>query len=529
MDAQDCAIDGHRVVWAEDLYGDYDIFMYDLSECSTYCITYKAPGDQRNPDISGDLIVWQDNRWGDWDIYGWNLSDPYEFVVCWQTRDEVEPVVSGNMVVWAEEHASTGYDVYRKDLSDDMNPKVVVCQEVGNQWHPQIDGETIVWEDFRNGDGDIYGYDLTSQTEFHVYVGSQDQVRPDVSGSWVVWANNDTQNGRWGIYGTDLAEFPGGTIYTMADEPGSDQTYPAISGDKVVWHDNRTGNWDIYGGDLTAHSTFIIQATVSDERMPAVSDNFVVWHSGYSSLCASVFGMALGVLPWKQASPVDFEYYYPEDTAITDQYEGVVFSSPGAGLPSLIARSDATSSSQFALKGASTGEFGPSKLRMDFAEPQEKVTFALGNGADFYTIFAYDPDGDLIITRLRDIVGDEVYYNVEVRSHKKNIKSIEVHAKHNYMLAIDDVRFHLPEISYPECWDYPTQCHGDCDNTGDVKGSDFLALTNSWYKVYPDAHYNPCADFDRNGEVKASDFLILKTNWYKTVAPDCLPGGTWPP
>lgn len=81
----------------------------------------------------------------------------------------------------------------------------------------------------------------------------------------------------------------------------------------------------------------------------------------------------------------------------------------------------------------------------------------------------------------------------------------------------------------PACWDYLTQCHGDSDNTGDVKGSDFNALKQSWYKCYPHALYNPCADFDRGGCVKGSDFNTLKQNWYKSVASDCPPGGTWPP
>jgi hypothetical protein len=80
----------------------------------------------------------------------------------------------------------------------------------------------------------------------------------------------------------------------------------------------------------------------------------------------------------------------------------------------------------------------------------------------------------------------------------------------------------------PTCWD-ETQCHGDADATGDVKGSDFLALKNSWYKCYPDQAYNPCADFDRSGCVKGSDFLILKNHWYQTVPADCAIGGTWPP
>jgi len=81
----------------------------------------------------------------------------------------------------------------------------------------------------------------------------------------------------------------------------------------------------------------------------------------------------------------------------------------------------------------------------------------------------------------------------------------------------------------PACWNWPTQCHGDTDNDGEVKGSDFLALKTSWYKCHPDADYDPCADFDRDGCVKGSDFLILKSNWYKPVPADCPPGGTWPP
>ncbi|MHC4622955.1 MAG: hypothetical protein ACYS4W_03540 [Planctomycetota bacterium] len=88
----------------------------------------------------------------------------------------------------------------------------------------------------------------------------------------------------------------------------------------------------------------------------------------------------------------------------------------------------------------------------------------------------------------------------------------------------DDIRLYLPERTWPSCWEWPTQCHGDADNSGDVKGADFLKLKNSWYKVYPEPGWDPCADFDRTGEVKGSDFLILKSNWYQTVPADCTPG-----
>ncbi|MHC4621448.1 MAG: dockerin type I domain-containing protein [Planctomycetota bacterium] len=75
----------------------------------------------------------------------------------------------------------------------------------------------------------------------------------------------------------------------------------------------------------------------------------------------------------------------------------------------------------------------------------------------------------------------------------------------------------------PDCWSSPTQCHGDTDNDGNVKGSDFLALKNSWYACDADPNYDPCADFDRDGCVKGSDFLILKSNWYQTVEANCPP------
>jgi len=81
----------------------------------------------------------------------------------------------------------------------------------------------------------------------------------------------------------------------------------------------------------------------------------------------------------------------------------------------------------------------------------------------------------------------------------------------------------------PACWGYLSQCHGDSDDSGDVKGSDFLALKASWYKCYGDDGYDPCADFDRDGCVKGSDFLILKGNWYQAVEPNCPTGGIWPP
>lgn len=77
------------------------------------------------------------------------------------------------------------------------------------------------------------------------------------------------------------------------------------------------------------------------------------------------------------------------------------------------------------------------------------------------------------------------------------------------------------EFYFPLSWNCRSQCHGDADCDGSVKGPDFLALKDAWHTSYGDPNYNPCADFDRNGRVGASDLLILRQRWYKTVPDDC--------
>jgi TolB protein len=69
---------------------------------------------------------------------------------------------------------------------------------------PAIDGNLVVWADSRNGNHDIYGYDLAKGVEFPIYVGPGDQYFPAVSGNLVVWESD--LNGNVNIYGTYVPE-----------------------------------------------------------------------------------------------------------------------------------------------------------------------------------------------------------------------------------------------------------------------------------------------------------------------------------
>jgi hypothetical protein len=78
--------------------------------------------------------------------------------------------------------------------------------------------------------------------------------------------------------------------------------------------------------------------------------------------------------------------------------------------------------------------------------------------------------------------------------------------------------------AYPLAWDRGRQCHGDAVDTGTVDLDDFFALKDSYLKGYPNAAYDPNADFNRSGTVDLDDFFILKDNYLKTVPSDCTAG-----
>jgi hypothetical protein len=77
------------------------------------------------------------------------------------------------------------------------------------------------------------------------------------------------------------------------------------------------------------------------------------------------------------------------------------------------------------------------------------------------------------------------------------------------------------ERSVSNCWDCPTQCHGDADCSGYVDATDLNILVAAWNTHYGDANYNPCADFDRDGDVDTTDYQILQTAWHTYPTANC--------
>lgn len=178
-----------------------------------------AVGAQTHPviarDATGTFVVWQDKRSGTWDIYGAAIVtdgaghwSAVEFPVCTQAKSQTFPSTDGSTIVW-QDYRNGGWDIYGAAITG-APPSVSVtpmgdpiCAAYAAQTHPQVSGHLVVWQDDREAflgyGADIWADDLASVTEFPIVVNAGDQVLPSLSSGTVLW--EDTRNGNSDVYG----------------------------------------------------------------------------------------------------------------------------------------------------------------------------------------------------------------------------------------------------------------------------------------------------------------------------------------
>lgn len=159
-----------------------------------------------------------------------------------------------------------------------------------DQRYPDIYGNRIVWQDYRNGNWDIYILDLSNKKETYTTNG-KDQIHPDIYADRVVWLDGrnsggylsiDGAGGKFDIYMQNLTTKKQTRITTA----GSLKTCLSIYGNRIVWLDGRNGNgseertnhnWDVYVYDLSTKKETRL-TTSGSAGNPAIYGNRVVWN-----------------------------------------------------------------------------------------------------------------------------------------------------------------------------------------------------------------------------------------------------------
>ena len=115
------AVGGGTILWREErIPGNYDVYGYDLAEEGTSGPSPKVAGDQFAPSINGRVAAWVDNSGGNADIHGKDFSTGETFDVAQGGREQENPAVSGDVVVWeAQRTGDDGFgtfDVFGAEL-----------------------------------------------------------------------------------------------------------------------------------------------------------------------------------------------------------------------------------------------------------------------------------------------------------------------------------------------------------------------------------------------------------------------------
>lgn len=143
----------------------------------------------------------------------------------------------------------------------------------GTVSNPAIYGNSIAWQDWRNGNSTIYVFDTSTKKEIHI-TDKSNQTNPAIYGNRVVWYEYPGLNGPT-IYTYDLS--------TKQETPlvSGDIREPAIYGNRVVYFAQAGEAIMIY--DFTNKLSTMISGPNDMAREPTINGNKIVWCYGYNS------------------------------------------------------------------------------------------------------------------------------------------------------------------------------------------------------------------------------------------------------
>ncbi|MBU7020786.1 MAG: hypothetical protein HXS41_06980 [Theionarchaea archaeon] len=201
-------------------------------------------------------------------------------------HDQYAPRIFGSYVVWVDTR-NGNKDIYGYNL--ETGEEVQITDDPHDQTAPEISESYVVWEDNRNGNYDVYGFDLETEEEFRITWSSSNQKNPDISGTLVVW-QDDRHYTNWEIYGCDLSC----NEEVRITENGYDQLCPRVSGDIVVWIDNREEENGICGYDTSSGQEFQVCTRDLQFEIALFDDTVVFQERDHGDLFTSAYNISNG-------------------------------------------------------------------------------------------------------------------------------------------------------------------------------------------------------------------------------------------
>jgi|GEM_PF-1506531 len=181
------------------------IWIYDRATGEKRELDAGSSAVKKDPVVSGSTIVWADKRNGtDFDLWRHDLGTGTSSSLVMALGDQDEPTLSGSRLAWvgrnAPPHGAAEREIWTMDITDAGSQKRLT-NDTMEQTQPHCSHTRCVWADYgadpdgvyqpiadpSANNGDILGYDVTTDTTFTVTSDPSKQLRPAIDGEFIVW------------------------------------------------------------------------------------------------------------------------------------------------------------------------------------------------------------------------------------------------------------------------------------------------------------------------------------------------------
>jgi beta propeller repeat protein len=259
--------DGRYAVWqGRQTNGNWEIYLKDLETAAPLqALTASPDVDEINPAIDWPWVVWQRrssaNPSAPWQVLATNLLSGQRFLAWGSTQDQLNPSVQAGRVVWQDWRDVGPGEIYFRNLESSEQRRITT--NTFGQYNPVLNNQWIVWQDNRNGQVDLYGFDIGRNTEVRLTATPENETRPYLDGPWAVYQEDSlsplTANLRL-LHLPTLRTVPVTRTTTAKDRP-------SLANGKALWLETVGGLASVQSVDVPS-----LQAVFQNRNAVAITE-----------------------------------------------------------------------------------------------------------------------------------------------------------------------------------------------------------------------------------------------------------------
>lgn len=213
--------------------------------------------EKNNPKVDGDYIVWLDSRDGGSDVYLYDIAKKRETRLSSGSASVDGLEIADKKVVWTDNG-----DVYLYNIS---TGETEIVSAIGQATNPTVSSAYVAWEDGRNGNDDIYFYDIKKKQEKAAVTAIGDQGSPSISSNHIVYEHQTSGD----LYAYSISN---GRTKQLTDD-SNDQSHVHLYQDEYVYADDD----DLRLGEIGEKATKRIATNIAGKTGPKMYGDFILF------------------------------------------------------------------------------------------------------------------------------------------------------------------------------------------------------------------------------------------------------------